>query len=52
MARSMEQTCVCARVLHWRWLGKRCHMSYPYNAILQFWELSDCPSHWAMLSVT
>jgi hypothetical protein len=28
MAGSMEQECVCARVLLWRWLGKCCDMSY------------------------
>jgi hypothetical protein len=37
--------CVCARVLLWRWLGKRCHMSYHYNVIPQFRELFDCPSY-------
>jgi hypothetical protein len=39
MAESMQQLCVCvracarARVLIWRWLGKRCHMSNHYSAI-------------------
>ena len=44
MAGSMEQVCVCvcARVLLWRWLVKRCHMSYHYSAIPHFRELSDC----------
>ena len=36
--------CWCARVRLWRWLGKRCHMSYHYSAIPQFRELCDCPS--------
>ena len=45
MAGSMEQMCVCARILIWRWLGKRCHMSYHYSAIPQFRELFDCPSN-------
>ena len=44
MAGSMEQVCVCARVPLWRWLGKRCRMSYHYSAIPQFRELFDCPS--------
>jgi hypothetical protein len=30
---------VCTRVLHWRWLGNHCHMSYHYIAIPPFWEL-------------
>ena len=42
-AGSMEQVCVCARVLLWRWFGKRCPMSYHYSAIPQFRELFDCP---------
>jgi len=41
--------CVCvrarARVLLWRWLDKRCHMSYHYSAIPQFRELFDWPSY-------
>jgi hypothetical protein len=49
MAQSMEQVCMCvcarARVLLWRWLDKRCHMSYHYSAILHFRELFDCPSY-------
>ena len=36
--------CVRARVPLWRWLGKRCHMSYHYSAIPQFREVFDCPS--------
>jgi len=42
--------CVCARerararVLLWRWLGKRCHMSYHCSAIPHFRELFCCPS--------
>ena len=44
MAGSMEQVFVCARVWLWRWLDKRCHMSYHYSAVLQFRELCDCPS--------
>ena len=44
MAGTMEQVCVCARVLLWRWLGKRCHMSYHFSAIPpHFRELFDCP---------
>ena len=45
MAGSMEQVCVCARVWLWRWLDKRCPMSYHYSAIPQFRELCDCPSY-------
>ena len=45
MARSMEQVCVCARVLLWRWLGKRCHMSCHYCAIPIFRELFASPSY-------
>ena len=45
MAGSMEQACARARVLLWRWLGKRCHMSYHYSAIAQFLEHFDCPSY-------
>ena len=45
LARSMEKVCVCARVLHWRWLDKRCHMSYRWSAIPQLRELFDFPSH-------
>jgi hypothetical protein len=37
--------CALARVLLWRWLGKRCHMSYQYSAIPQFQELFNCPSY-------
>ena len=44
MAGSVEQVCVCERVRLWRWLGKRCHMSYHYSAIPQFRELCDCLS--------
>ena len=44
MAGSMEQVCVFARVWLWRWLDKRCHISYHYSAIPQFRELCDCPS--------
>ena len=36
--------CVRARVLLWRWLGKRCHMSYHFGAIPHFRELFDCPT--------
>jgi hypothetical protein len=37
-------TCVFAhaRVLLWRWLGKRYHMSYHYSTIAPFQELFDC----------
>jgi hypothetical protein len=42
---SMEQVVVCARVLLWRRLGKRCCMSYHYIAIPPFRELFDCPSY-------
>ena len=45
MAGSMEQVCVRARVWLWRWLGKRCHISYHYSAIPQFRELCDCTSY-------
>ena len=45
MAGSMEQVCVCARVLLRRRLGKRCHMSNHYNFIPHFRELFDCPSY-------
>jgi len=45
IAGSMEQVCVCARVWLWRWLGKRCGMSYHYSAIPQFRELCDCASY-------
>jgi hypothetical protein len=45
MAGLMEQVCVCARVLLWRWLGKCCHMSNHYSVIPHFWELFDCPSY-------
>jgi len=45
MAGSMEQVCVCAKVVLWSWLSKRCHMSYPYSAIPHFRELFDCPSY-------
>ena len=41
--------CVCvrarARVLLWRWLGKRCNMSYHFSAIPHFRELFDCPTY-------
>jgi hypothetical protein len=43
MAGSMEQVCVCTWLLIWRWLGKRCHMSYHYSAVLPFWELFWLP---------
>ena len=42
MAGSMEQVCVRARVLFWRWLAKRCHMSYHWSAKPHFRELFDC----------
>jgi len=42
-AGSMEQVCVCARVLLWRWLGKRCHMSYHYSATPHFREIFWLP---------
>jgi hypothetical protein len=45
MAGSMEQVCVCARVLLWRWVGKRCHMSYHFSAIPHFRELFDCHTY-------
>ena len=48
IAGSMEQVCVCARVWLWRWLGKRCHMSYHYSAVPQFRELCYCPSYIVM----
>jgi len=41
MVGSMEQMCVCARVLLWR--CKRCRMSYHYSATPHFRELFDCP---------
>jgi hypothetical protein len=45
--------CVCARararILLWRWLGKRCHMSYHYSAIPHFRELFDSPSYMRQL---
>jgi hypothetical protein len=44
MAGSIEQVCVCARVLLWMWSVKRCRMSYHYSAIPPFRELFDCPS--------
>jgi hypothetical protein len=51
MAGSMEQVCVCvrahARVLLWRWLGKRCCMSYHYSAILPFREFLTAPHMWS-----
>jgi len=38
--------CVCAQgSLLWRWLGKRCHMSYHYSAIPHFRELFHCSSY-------
>jgi hypothetical protein len=43
MARSMEHVCVWTGILLWRWLGKRCHMSYHYSVITHFRELFDCP---------
>jgi hypothetical protein len=45
MAASMEQVCVHARVLLWRWLGKRCCMSYNYSARPPFRELFDGSSY-------
>jgi hypothetical protein len=45
MAGSIEQACVRARVLLWRWLGMRCHMSNRYSATPHFRELFDCPSY-------
>jgi len=45
IAGSMEQVCVRARVLLWRWLGKRSHMSYNYSAIPQFRKIFDCHSY-------
>jgi hypothetical protein len=45
MAGWTEQVCVLASVLLWKWLGKRCHMSYHYSAIPHFRELFDCPSY-------
>ena len=49
MAGSVKQVCVCvrarARVLLWRWLGKRCHISNDYIDIPHFRELFDCPSY-------
>jgi hypothetical protein len=42
MAGSTEQVCVRARVLLWKWSGKRCHMTYHYSAIPHFRELFDC----------
>jgi hypothetical protein len=44
VAGSMEQVCVRARVLLWRWLGKCCCMSYHYSAIPPFRELFSCHS--------
>ena len=41
----MEQVCMCARVLLWRWSGKRFHMSYHYSATPHFRELFDCASY-------
>jgi hypothetical protein len=48
---SMEWVCVCVcgviartRVLLWRWLGKRCRMSYHYSTIKPFREHFDCPN--------
>jgi hypothetical protein len=37
--------CVRARILLWRWLGKRCHMSNHYSAIPHYRELLDGPSY-------
>jgi hypothetical protein len=36
---------VSTRVLLWRWLGKRCCMSYHYSAIPPFWELFNRQFH-------
>jgi len=44
IAGSKEQVCARARVVLWRWLGKRCRMSYHYSAMPHFRELFDCPS--------
>jgi hypothetical protein len=44
----VASVCVCVRarkVLLRRCLGKRCRIIHHYNAIAQFRELSDCPSH-------
>ena len=46
IAGSMEQVCMCARVLLWRWLGKRYYIPYRYSAMLQFCKLFDCPSYY------
>ena len=46
MAGSMEQVCLCARVLLWRWLGKSCYMSYHFSAIPHFREIFDCSTYW------
>jgi hypothetical protein len=45
MTRWMEHVCACARVLLWRWLGKRCHISYHYSATPQFREHCECPTY-------
>jgi hypothetical protein len=37
--------CVCAKVLLWRLLGKRCHISNPCIGIPHFRKLFDCPSY-------
>jgi hypothetical protein len=47
----MEQVCVCARVLLWRWLGKRCHMSYHYRATPHFRELFDCSTYTGVCAI-
>jgi hypothetical protein len=43
----MEQVCICAEVLLWKWLGKHCHMAYNYSPIPPFWELSV--EEWCLL---
>ena len=55
MEGSMQQVRVWARVLLWRWLGKRCHMSNHYSVIPHFKELFDCPSYivnWSFFYIT
>ena len=40
-----SSVCVCVWVCVSYFEGNICHMSYNYNAILQFRELFDCPSY-------
>jgi hypothetical protein len=47
MAGSMEQVRLRARVLFWRWLGKRCWISYHYSAIPPILQLSDWLMYWS-----